>query len=86
MMHEERLRREKRRNLFFGGLTVFMVIVFVLNNIRYATSRMPPQPPQPPPPSIHKKRLRGSSFIGPNTQPFVSNAMIMTGTMFLVND
>lgn len=60
LAHQERKRIEMRKNVFFGGATVIMVLFFVLNGIRYASSSSSP-----------KKRLRGSnSFVAPDAQPF----------------
>jgi hypothetical protein len=70
MMHERRRRRETRKLVFRClCVTLAMIIMCVFYNTRYSLSER----------TVHgalvknKTRLRGSSYIAPDAQPFVSN-------------
>lgn len=67
MMQHKQRNRDARRNLAAAVVTICMVAIFVIHNIRYAQSK-----PSTAVTAIKKQRLRGSSFVAPDAQPFVS--------------
>lgn len=66
MMQHQQRKRDARRNLAAAVLTISMVAVFVIHNIRHAQSRKNTTVT-----AIKKQRLRGSSFVALDAQPFV---------------
>jgi hypothetical protein len=86
MMQERQRRRETQRNLLFGCLTL-VIVMFVIYSIRFSQSIW----------TVHgapvkkKTRLRGSSFIAPDAEPFVSDknrsnnrkSLLLTHSLFL---